>query len=439
MSYASNIQFAQRSGIGLRVVDENVGTGNAVVSAYDLDYDNIITDSYTLSCATAGCNILYPLTETTHYVLDKESGRISLTSAGISLVGTQGIYATYWHTDKFSDDTITDLLSVADDEIDLLTGRKWDTATNITEYYSGRASSDYPTTDEPFQEDWDAPDFLVLDQTRVTKVNAIYFLNKPQPIAMFYNYDDGSATYTDKTDYINYTTEAPFNLFDDSPASNDYVYIGSEYTFLGLDVNLSTVGVGASTIDWEYYNGTTWTDITETETDTGSSTFTASGKFTWTYPYGWTKTAVNGYTYYWIRGKLTDNYTTDPIVSTMTILDSVSEVLEPRQWLLRSSGIVKFMDIEIPNGSNNVRVDYTYGQATTPGYITELAILIAAIKAYVNLSGGSYDDATSYTLGSKSVTIGEVYVNIREVIDQYKKRVKEILDMVGRRTDLLAI
>jgi hypothetical protein len=64
---------------------------------------------------------------------------------------------------------------------------------------------------------------------------------------------------------------------------------------------------------------------------------------------------------------------------------------------------------------------------------------VASIKAFVRLSGGSYDDATSYTLGSKSVTIGEVYVNIREVISQFEKRIEDILNKIGRRADIKAI
>ena len=97
------------------------------------------------------------------------------------------------------------------------------------------------------------------------------------------------------------------------------------------------------------------------------------------------------------------------------------------------------MDVNIPNGTNNIRIDYYYGETSTPSYISELSTLIAAVKCFINLTGGSYDNATSYTLGSKSVTIGEQYVNIREVLDQYKKRINEILQMLGKRADVAVI
>ena len=441
MAYATNLQFIERSGIGLRAIDEYLGTGGSSKANFDLKNTNIISDSYTISYAASGSNTFTALTETTHYTLDKDSGRLVLTATGISTVGTNLLYATYWYTEIFSNTVISDYLSIADEEINKLTGRNWGTATLVSEYRNGRKSLCYPTTDNPYAADWDAPDFIVLNQQQITKIDHVYFLNTPLSISSFLNYDAGTSTYTDETDSVNSSIETPFSIFDSSPATNDYVYVGSEYPFLGLLTNLSTVGVdnGSTAIDWEYYNGTTWADISETDVDTGASIFTASGQFVWTYPYGWTKVAVNGDTYYWIRGKLTDDYSVDPVCGTMTIIDSVYQPLEPRQYQYRANGFLSFNGVEVPNGTNNVRIDYYYGESTTPGYITELAIMLASVKAYVNLSGGSYDDATSYTLGSKSVTIGEVYVNIREVITQFKKRTQEILEMIGKRADVIAI
>lgn len=441
MAYATNLKFLELSGLGIRVVDENVGTGDGAETDFDLDHDNLITGGYTLYHAASGSNSFTALTETTHYTLDKESGRIVLTGSGVTEVGTDIIYATYWYSDIFTDTVITDMIEKADAEIDKLTGQNWTTPTLRNEYQNGRASSQYPTTDRPFQEDWDQPDFMVLEKFPVTKIDQVYFLSTAMPVSAFYNYDDGLTTYTDITDDVNSSTEAPINLFDASPATGDYVYIGSSERFLGLDINLSTVGAGSPSIDWEYYDGSSWTDLTETDVDSGASTFTASGKFTWAYPYGWTATSVNSSSnYYWIRGKIAVDYTgADPIVATVTLNDAVAQVLEPRQYSYDDNGTLYILSSALPNGTRNVRVDYYYGYNTTPEYIEELSVIMASIKAYVNLSGGSYDDATSYTLGSKSVTIGEVYVNIREVLNQFKSRKEEILNMIGKRADLVAI
>lgn len=441
MAYATNLQFVQKTGLGLRIVDENVGTGDASETDFDLDQTNIISGSYVLSYAASGSNNFTALTETTHYTLDKESGRVLLTGDGVTALSTNILYATYWYTDNFSDAQITDLITAADDEIDKVTSRRWDSATSVIEYRNGRGSLGYPTTDRPFANDWDAPDFIVLDRKPATTIDAVYFLSRPLQVGKCFNYDTGGAAYTDITDNINSVTETPINIFDAAPATGDIIYIGSGVPFLGLRTVLSTVGTdnGTTAIDWEYYNGSAWADITETDDTTGASIFTASGKFTWTYPYGWNTTTVNSYSAYWIRGTLTDDYSADPVAATFKIEDPINTVVEPYQWILRGEGQLNFIDVNVPDGTNNIRIDYNYGNATTPTYISDLSVHIASVRAFVNLSGGSYDDATSYTLGSKSVTIGEVYVNIREVITQIKKRIEELYALTGKRADVVAI
>lgn len=442
MAYSTTLQFAERSGLGLRVVDENVGTGDNSETDFDLDFDNVIASSYTLQHSTvAAPNSMTALTETTHYVLDKESGRIVLTGAGVTALGTDVLFATYWYTDNFSDSVISDMIDAADDEIDQWTGRKWDTPTSATEYVDGRPTLGYPTTDNPYVSDYDSPDGVMLKNRPPTNVDAVYFLQNPVTVGQFWNYNLDNTTYTDKTTATNSVTVAPFLLFDDAPATGDLIYIGAASVFLGMNIVLSTAGVdnGTTAIDWEYWNGTAWTDLTETDVDTGASIFTTSGSFTWVYPYGWARTTVNSSeSLFFIRGTLTDDYSTDPQVAAITIKDAVSEVVELRNIALHG-GRVNFISKSIPVGTRNIRLDYKYGYATTPSYITEVSMLLASLQAFINLSGGSYNDATSYSLGSKSVTIGEVYVNIREVITQFKIRIDGIYKMVGKRINVAAI
>ncbi len=88
MSYATNKQWAERSGLGLRIVNENIGTGTGSATSFDLNNDNIIADTYVLNHAASGSNDFTALTETTHYTLVKESGMIELTGAGVTAVGT---------------------------------------------------------------------------------------------------------------------------------------------------------------------------------------------------------------------------------------------------------------------------------------------------------------------------------------------------------------
>lgn len=440
MAYSTALQWAQRSGMCNRAVDENVGTGDNSQLYFDLDFTNVIAGSYTLNYAASGSNNFTALTETTHYSIpDLESGRIILTSAGRTALGTNVLYATYSYSKDFPSSVITNFITVADAEINKLTGKNWGTATNISEYYSGRRNLPYPTTDNPYVYDWDQPDFIILKNYPVTKIRSVFFLNTASPIAKFYNYDDSGVSYTEYTDNVNDFTEGPFTAFAATPAANDIIYIGSDNVFLGLNVVLSTDGTGSPAIDWEYYNGSAWTDITETEIDSGSSTLTASGKFTWTYPYGWTKTSVNSNSYYWLRGKLTVGYTIAPVIASLTMQDAVYSILQPKDYSCTSNGRLNFLNTKIPDGTENVRVDYTSGMTSTPEYITELSIIIATIQAVVALSGGSFDELTAFTLGSKSFTVGEQYVNLERTLLELKGRMSEILKMVGSRANVTAI
>ncbi len=61
--------------------------------------------------------------------------------------------------------------------------------------------------------------------------------------------------------------------------------------------------------------------------------------------------------------------------------------------------------------------------------------VVGGMMALVNISGGSYKDVSTYTLGRKTFSIGQVYVNIRESIIQMKARIDEITGHLGYRFD----
>jgi len=433
MVYVTTEEIINFSGLGLRRIDENVGTGDASETDFDLDFTNIIASTYSLYHGASGSNTMTALTETTHYTLDKESGRVVLTGTGVSAVGTDIIYATYTYTEIFSDSILSSFVTFSDSEVEKLTGRSWDTPSSVTEYLNGRSLSGYPSTDRPYANDWEQSNYVVLRNHPVTQVNSVFFLQTVS-VSQFWNYDDGTAVYTDYTDNCNSLTSDDFTLFDASPGVSDIIYIGSANKFLGLHTNLTTLGTGSPVIDWEYWNGTAWSDLTESETDSGSSTFEASGRFTWSLPSNWDKTTVNSSSsLYFVRGKLTTGYTIDPICHNLAIYDAINDELHPRNIKYETWGKLWFVDKSIPDGTQNVRVNYAYGASSVPALVTELSAILVSIRCYVNLSGGSYDDATSYTLGSKQISIGEVYVNIREVLSQFKNRKNEILDLLGRR------
>lgn len=118
--------------------------------------------------------------------------------------------------------------------------------------------------------------------------------------------------------YNDYTT--PFNNYDPSdvyplynPISlNNTMYVGSSNKFEGVHIDMGINGVGIETT-WEYYDGSTWVVLPCTD---GTAGFTTDGSVTYTPPLDWEKDTVNGYMYYWIRGRCTTaSYTTVPRIT----------------------------------------------------------------------------------------------------------------------------
>lgn len=86
----------------------------------------------------------------------------------------------------------------------------------------------------------------------------------------------------------------------------------------------------------------------------------------------------------------------------------------------------------IPNGKMNVKITYVHGYTEVPALTNELAALIGGVMALVNISGGSYNSISVYQIGRKNFSLGEVYINVRESIDQIEKRIDKLaIDLGG--------
>ena len=147
--YTNTLQVVRVAGIGVQIEDETVGTGNNSETSFDLDNGNVIGLSYTLKYGSSGSNDLTELTETTHYTLDKDSGRINLTSAGVTALGTNILYASYIHSPKISDTIIASFMDASEAEVDFRTGNYWGSVKTTTESFDWTANS-YPMTDLPY-------------------------------------------------------------------------------------------------------------------------------------------------------------------------------------------------------------------------------------------------------------------------------------------------
>jgi hypothetical protein len=108
----------------------------------------------------------------------------------------------------------------------------------------------------------------------------------------------------------------------DSEARGEYLYVGSESTFRGLNVVLSTFGVGTGLdLQWQYWNGNAWQNLESGYGFTDqTANFTRNGTIYWTGdPANWTYYALNGQPgLFYVRASLAaGSYTTAPVESVI--------------------------------------------------------------------------------------------------------------------------
>lgn len=128
-TYATNLELAECLGVRMDVPSysigstparEEVGTGDNSTTVFYLDNGSVISDSYTLYTGGATeATATTEMTETTHYTLDTDKRKVTLTAAGVTLVGTNKIYAEYsYYRVAIRDSTITDSLAQAQRLVD---------------------------------------------------------------------------------------------------------------------------------------------------------------------------------------------------------------------------------------------------------------------------------------------------------------------------------
>lgn len=433
MAYATTLSIVRRAGIGTKVENEILGTGDDSENSFDLDNGNVIASSYTVKYGASGSNSLSTLTETTHYTLDKDSGSLLLTASGVTALGTNVLYISYTHSPKISDTVLSGFIASAEAEVDSMTGNTWGTQQTVTEYFDWNLQQRYPTTDMPYINDYDPKEEIQLKYKGVQSLIGFYALAPGSTITNAQSYDSVGTSYTDVTTSINTSGGTGFQPFASTTAANDYLYIGSSYKFLAFHTLLYTNGVTGGTNTIEYYNGSSWVSISSTESATGVLNFATSGKVSWTGLQDWQKTTVNGSgSLYFVRIVANSTYSTEALINSI-YLDQDSVIVRdvPLNELSFNENGRVVIGTTLPNGKRNIRVDYLQGYSTTPALVAELTEIVASIQVFAAITGGSFDDATVFTLGRKSVSIGEVYVNVRETVRQFEVRMAQILKKIG--------
>lgn len=93
---------------------EEVGTGNSTITTFWLDNLGVIENSYSLYYGTSYTE----MTEGTHYSVDLDTSKITLTAAGVTLLSTNKLYAEYsYNTLGLLNSDVLRILAVAENQV----------------------------------------------------------------------------------------------------------------------------------------------------------------------------------------------------------------------------------------------------------------------------------------------------------------------------------
>jgi hypothetical protein len=127
--------------------------------------------------------------------------------------------------------------------------------------------------------------------------------------------DDGGVQ-TDETAGANNTTANDMTLLPPVPAVNDAYYFGFTVNLVDtIRVNIGTPGVGTWTIVWEYWNGASWTGLSNVvDGTTGFKAAAGNHDMNFDRPANWALTTVKTISAYWIRARVSayTSVTTQP-------------------------------------------------------------------------------------------------------------------------------
>jgi hypothetical protein len=122
--------------------------------------------------------------------------------------------------------------------------------------------------------------------------------------------------------------------------------------------------------------------------------------------------------------------TTDYWLETKT--DPLTNAITPDGRIVLKTAV-------FPVGKYNILLSYTYGYASVPSIIRNLATCLAAMRAWVRFAGGSYNRIDSYSIPQQSVNKGDFYGKVAQNVEMLKEEAERILDRVGKRQRVLFV
>lgn len=97
------------------------------------------------------------------------------------------------------------------------------------------------------------------------------------------------------------------------------------------------------------------------------------------------------------------------------------------------NGKISFITQEIPYGDNNVKITYTYGYASVPTIVAQLAACMAAMKQLETFTGVNYNYIQSYSIPQQSVNKGDFTGRIKARMESLQAEIDRLKARIGQR------
>lgn len=96
-------------------------------------------------------------------------------------------------------------------------------------------------------------------------------------------------------------------------------------------------------------------------------------------------------------------------------------------------GHFKLKTDSIAEGTNNVKVTYTYGYSAVPDVIRMLSQCMAGIRCWLTFMGGQYNRIDSYNIPQQAVNKGAFYDRCMKNVQILTEEANRLLDRIGRK------
>lgn len=146
--------------------------------------------------------------------------------------------------------------------------------------------------------------------------------DEPLPSLVTGAVQDDGGTLTDYTDEARSRTSNDLPLLPASPAVNDATYLLADEPFGTVSLSITSELIGTLTLALEYWDGATWSALSDIKDTSEGFTKTGQHTISWTIPGGWAGTTVDTRTGYAMRFRVSafTSLTNQPFAALALVL-----------------------------------------------------------------------------------------------------------------------